>query len=85
MIAWKVRRATEKDIDFLVDCGVTLAFETENKVLEKTTVYKGVKDCIENPKLGCYYVASNDNGENMGTTMITIETSIELGGQINWI
>ena len=42
MSVWTVKSATEEDIDFLVQCGITLAFETEDKNLDKDTVLKGV-------------------------------------------
>lgn len=80
MTVWKIRKATEADFDFLVNCGITLAFETENKTLDKDTVINGVLNCLNNPKLGCYYVASDEAGNNFGTTMITIEWSPTMGG-----
>ena len=34
-----------------------MAFETENKKLDKATVLEGVKNVIRTPKYGEYYVA----------------------------
>ena len=46
MTTWQIRKATEADHDFLVDCGTKIAFETEGKVLEKEVVEKGVLNCL---------------------------------------
>ena len=84
----RVRLATEADADDLVDFGARLAFETEDKVLDKELVKTAVLRCIRNPKLGCYYVAWDDTDpekKNIGTTMLTYEQNVALGGRINWI
>jgi len=39
---------------------------------------------LQDESLGCYYVAVKDE-KLVGTTMVTYEMSIEVGGQIYWI
>jgi hypothetical protein len=80
----EVRRATPADCDFLIFCAVTMAFETEAKKLDETIVRPGIMHCLEDESLGCYYVALKD-GKLVGTTMLTYEMSLEVGGQIHWI
>ena len=38
-----------------------MAFETENKTLDKATVLEGVKNVIRKPKYGEYYIAEIKN------------------------
>ena len=47
----------ESDAEFIADSGFKMAFETENKKLDKATVLEGVKNVIRTPKYGEYYVA----------------------------
>ena len=85
MSIWNVRSGTLADIEFLVECGKRLAYDTEGKVLDHETVTKGVTDMLDQPKLGCYYVAEDESGNKLGTTMTTYELSLALGGQVTWI
>ena len=79
-----VRSAKLEDLDFLVHCQKTMAFDTEEKVLKDEVIIPGVKDCLNDPSIGAYYVAERD-GKLVGTTMVTYEQSVEVGGQIDWI
>ena len=44
----------------------------------------GITHCLQDEALGCYYVAVKDD-KLVGTTMVTYEMSVEVGGQIYWI
>ena len=80
----EVRKATIDDLEFLIHSALTMAFETEFKKLDETTVRNGITHCLQDETLGCYYVAVKDE-KLVGTTMVTYEMSIEVGGQIYWI
>ena len=81
----QVRKAVLSDTDFLLHSAVTMAHETEGKVLDQIVVRKGIEDCIGLPKLGCYYVVENEEGKCVGTLGLTYEVSLQVGGQITWI
>lgn len=83
----QVRKATIQDVDFLLSSAVTLAFETEGKQLNTVVVRQGIIDCLNNVKVGCYYVAcSVENSQKLlGTLMLTYEVSVAMGGMIQWI
>ena len=55
------RRATEDDVDDLVEFDALMAFETEGKALDKELVKRAVLKAIRNPKLGGYFVAYDDS------------------------
>jgi len=60
----QVRKATIQDVDFLLNSAVTMAFETEGKQLNTDVVRQGITDCLNNVKLGCYYVAYSPEDPN---------------------
>ena len=83
-----MRLATLEDVDVLVDFACKLAFDTENKTLDRELVTRAIARCINNPKLGCYflaYEASDPEKKSIGTTMLTYEMSAALGGLIHMI
>ncbi len=80
----QVRKATEEDLEFLVHCAISMAFETENKQLDSSIVTSGILHCLQDNSLGTYYVAWKDDVK-VGVTMLTYEMSLEVGGQIHWI
>lgn len=84
-MSWTVRLASISDLEFLVHCNKSLALDTEGKTLNHETLTKGVTDCLNNPKLGCYYIAADKNGASMGSTLVTHEVSLAAGGMVNWI
>ena len=84
----RVRTATVEDADILLDYACTMAFETENKTLDRSIVRPAIVKCIENPKLGYYLVAwdeSDQDKKTVGCLMITFEVSFQQGGRIDWI
>lgn len=78
-MAFHVRKAELKDIDFLIDCALRIALETEGKQLDVNLVRPGITHCIEDSSLGCYYVACKGD-KLLGTTMMTYEMSLKEGG-----
>ena len=46
MASWNVRSGTLADTEFLVECGIRLAYDTEGKVLDHATITKGVVDML---------------------------------------
>ena len=82
-------KLAEKDVDFLCSCilGITEAEGTPGVVDEKT-IQKGVLDCINNPKVGAYYLAyveGDEEQEPIGSTGVTYEMNPRLGGIICWL
>ncbi len=54
----EVRKAVEADLEFLVYCAKTMAFETEGKILDVDNLVRpGILHCLKDDSLGCYYVA----------------------------
>ena len=84
----RVRLATLEDSEDLVEFACKLAFDTEDKTLDRPLVKNAIERCINNPKLGCYFLAWDENDaekKSIGTTMLTYEMSVPLGGLIHWI
>ena len=84
----RVRLATLEDTEVLVDFACKLAFDTENKTLDRDVVRPAVQKCISTPKLGRYFLAWDENDpekKSIGTTMLTFEYSVAFGGLIHWI
>ena len=62
--------------------------ETEGRELSRPTVENGVLHCIQDSKLGIFYVAylaSDSEQKPIGSTMVTYEWSPRYGGLIHWI
>ena len=86
---------TDADAEVLADYGIKLAFETEDKTLDKAIILQGVKDLIAKPKMGVYYLAeiAEDTDANgnvtkwkpVGTIMVTFEMQPRLGGLLHMI
>ena len=80
--------ATEADAQLLTNFQYDMCLETENKHLDKSEVKIAIERLIKTPKLGCYFVAYDDNDADkkmIGSTMITFEMSPVFGGLIHWI
>ena len=83
-----MRLATLDDVDDLLEFACRLAYDTEDKTLDRAIVRPAIVRVMENPKLGCYLVAWDENDpekKSIGTTMLTYEVSVALGGIIHWI
>ena len=84
----QVRVCGISDVEPLVNYACKLAFDTENKTLDRDLVVKGVTNLINAPKLGTYYLAEVKEGDAwvpVGTTMVSFEMQPRLGGLIHMI
>jgi hypothetical protein len=52
-----IRLATPADVEFIAEAQCIMCRETEGRELSKPTVSNGVLHCIQDPKLGVFYVA----------------------------
>lgn len=80
----KVRKATIKDHEKLVQFQLEMARETEGIELHLETVAEGVKAVLSDPNKGNYYVAET-NGKVAGSLLTTFEWSDWRNGTILWI
>lgn len=69
-----VREATSQDRDFLVECQMNMAAETENLTLDFLTVQKGVEAVMSDSSRGFYIIAEVE-GNKAGCLMVTPEWS----------
>ncbi|MBN2237233.1 MAG: GNAT family N-acetyltransferase [Bacteroidales bacterium] len=80
----QIRRAKESDLQSIVEFQVAMAFETENLLLDKPTVEKGVTAAYHDASKGQYFVTEID-GEVASSLMITPEWSDWRNGVVYWI
>ncbi|MFV0592598.1 MAG: GNAT family N-acetyltransferase [Draconibacterium sp.] len=80
----KVRLATINDHESLVEFQQAMARETEGIELHLSTVEKGVKAVLKDPKKGNYYV-TEINGKVVASLLTTFEWSDWRNGTIMWI
>lgn len=80
----KVRTATIKDLETLVDFQVAMARETEGIDLQLETVEKGVKAVLNDPAKGKYYIAEINN-KVVSSLLTTFEWSDWRNGTVLWI
>lgn len=80
----KVRKATLKDLDFIVEFQLKMANETEGIELDKPTVTKGVSAVLTDNSKGQYYVAEIDETV-VSSLLTTFEWSDWRNGTILWI
>ena len=57
----KITQPGIEDINSLVDFNIKMAKETENKILNKKIVTKGVSEVLTDTTLGYYVIAKNKN------------------------
>ena len=57
----KITQPSIKDVNNLVDFNIKMAKETENKILNKKIVTKGVSEVLNDTTLGYYVIAKNKN------------------------
>lgn len=79
-----IRKANEDDIEVIAEYNYNLAYETENKELDKDTLLKGVKSLIDDESKGVYYVCVIDN-KVVGQIMYTYEWSDWRNGTFIWV
>ena len=80
----KITQPSIKDVNNLVDFNIKMAKETENKILNKKIVTKGVSEVLTDTTLGYYVIAKNKN-TILGSLMITYEWSDWRNGMFWWI
>lgn len=79
-----LRAASASDADTLVDFNAAMALETENLVLDRSVLARGVRAALDDETKGMYFVAEVD-GRVVGQLMITHEWSDWRDGDIWWI
>src|SRR5690606_10122807 len=62
-----IRDAIATDRDWLADCAIAMALETEHKQLDPGTVRAGVAAGIADPAKARYFVAVDGDGASVGT------------------
>lgn len=80
-----IREAVAEDRDWLADCAVAMALETEHKRLDPGVVRAGVAAGIADPAKARYFVAVDADGTRAGTLMLTREWSDWRNGDWWWI
>lgn len=79
-----IRKANKDDVEVIAQYNYNLAYETENKELNKETLLKGVKALIEDESKGIYHVCIIDN-KVVGQIMYTYEWSDWRNGTFIWV
>lgn len=74
-LAVGVRLGTPADVDVLVDFNCRLAEESENIVLDRDVVTRGVANCISQDVGRYFLLESGEDGDVLGSLMITYEWS----------
>ena len=79
-----IRPAGNEDVAAICEFQLRLAFETENIVLDKETVTKGVSAVLADPSKGKYF-AAEDGGRVVGCLLITFEWSEWRNAMVWWL
>jgi GNAT superfamily N-acetyltransferase len=79
-----VRDAVADDLQWLVDCAIAMAWETERKRLDAGIVRAGVAAALDDTSKARYFVAMRDDAR-AGTLMLTGEWSDWRNGLWWWI
>ncbi len=82
--AIRIRPATPKDLDTIVEFNLSLASETEGKALDRPVLRAGVEAALADASRAQYFLAEVD-GEVVGQTMFTTEWSDWRNGTFWWI
>jgi GNAT superfamily N-acetyltransferase len=64
-----VRPATVRDVEFIVEANRALAEESEGVTLDVETLRAGVRELLDSPALGRYWIAEIDGGGARGHAM----------------
>jgi GNAT superfamily N-acetyltransferase len=80
----QVRIAELKDIETIADLNTTMAWETERKQLNPSTIRRGIRAVLDDSDYG-FYVVAEENGEVVGCLLITYEWSDWRSGLFWWI
>lgn len=79
-----VRRAKTGETGAIVNFQIDMALETENYILDREVITKGVMSAMEDESKGWYFVAEID-GQVAGSLMITFEWSDWRNAMVLWI
>lgn len=79
-----IRQATINDAAAIADFNIKMAKETEDMDLAPEVINAGVRNMIENPQMGFYLVAEEDNNIQ-ASLMVTTEWSDWRNGLFWWI
>lgn len=79
-----IRKAELKDLERIVEFNYNLAFETEDKRLDKNILRSGVRALLEDKRKGVYHVCEI-NDEVVGQIMYTYEWSDWRNGTFIWV
>lgn len=79
-----VRKARPQEFEAIVDFQLKMALETENLLLDKQIVTKGVKAVFNDRSKGCYYVACIEDVV-IASLLTTYEWSDWRNGTVIWI
>jgi GNAT superfamily N-acetyltransferase len=80
----RVRQGEMRDVATVAVFNLRMAFETEKRRLNPTTLERGVQAVFEDPARGTYYVAEV-NGTVVGCVLLTHEWSDWRNGDIWWL
>lgn len=79
-----IRPAKPDDTNIIVEFNCAMAYETEQINLISEVIHKGVKNLLHDESSGFYVLAEN-NGEVIGSLMITTEWSDWRNGFFWWV
>jgi len=79
-----IRLAVVEDLNFIADCQIKMAMETEQMALDLTIVGQGVEAVFSDPAKG-FYIISESRNERCGCLLITPEWSDWRNAWIWWI
>ncbi|RMF37306.1 MAG: GNAT family N-acetyltransferase [Planctomycetota bacterium] len=83
-VDWRIRPATEGDVESLTEFNSALARETENKLLDQEVLRQGVRRALALAPEVRYWVAEQD-GRPIGCLMVTREWSDWRNGWVAWL
>jgi len=79
-----VREANRGDLDTIIGFQMAMALETESLELDRDILKLGVNNVLDDPSKALYFIAEED-GNNLGMLMITLEWSDWRNGWVWWI
>jgi len=82
---YSIRAAVAADRDWLADCAVAMALETEHKRLDPDTVRAGIAAGLADAAKARYFIACDGKDGLAGTLMLTSEWSDWRNGDWWWI
>lgn len=85
MMSHKIELATPLDTEAIIQFQLAMASETEGISLDYETVREGVKAAIADDSKALYLLAKNEEGQVIGSLMLTTEWSDWNNGVYYWI